>query len=296
MLNTALYAITVIIWGTTWYAIHLQIGDVAAHVSILFRFILACSVMFTIVVLFKKRQPMQPIDHAFCVLQGLCLFCLNFLTFYTASHYVSSGLLSVIFSLATVFNSLNAWLWFGKRPSRRVLVGAIMGVIGIGLLFSPSIQLSTDNQDWLFGLALAICGTYLFSNGNMVSVRHQNRGLKPLTTNAWSMLYGVIMMAVIIWLQDVPIVISQQTTYWIALVYLAIPGTVIAFTTYLLLIGRIGSDKAAYSTVLYPLIALSISTLFEGQTWDWHSWLGLMFVMLGNIVIFARAFKRPTSV
>ncbi len=288
MVNTGLYLLTVLIWGTTWIAIKLQLGEVAVQASILYRFSLAALVLFAVLLLSRRLQKIERSDHLFCFIQGCCLFCFNFFCIYTATGYISSGLASVIFSMATVMNVINNRLWFGLRPALRTVLGSCLGLAGVAALFWPQITDGGFNADVLLGMGLAALGTWFFSSGNMVSVRHQKKGLKTTTTNAWSMFYGVLMMSVIILLQGVPLTFSWETGYISSLLYLAIPGTVIGFTAYLILVGRIGADKAAYSTVMFPAVALTISTFYEGYQWTELALLGFGLVVLGNVMIFAR--------
>lgn len=293
MLNIGLYLLTVLIWGTTWIAIKLQLGEVAVQASILYRFSLAALVLFAVLLVSRRLQKLERSDHLFCFVQGCCLFCFNFVFIYSATGYISSGLASVIFSMATVMNVVNNRLWFGRRPALRTVLGSVLGLSGVVALFWPELQADGVtgaglNTDTLLGMGLAALGTWFFSSGNMVSVRHQKKGLKTTTTNAWSMLYGVLTMSLIILIQDVPLTFSTEVDYIGSLVYLAIPGTVIGFTAYLILVGRIGADKAAYSTVMFPAVALTISALYEGYQWAELSLLGFTLVVLGNVMIFAR--------
>lgn len=288
MLNTSLYLATVLIWGTTWIAIKLQLGDVAVQASIIYRFILAGGAMFLMLLLFRRLQKLNKEDHLFCLLQGCCLFSFNFYCFYTATGYISSGLASVIFSMATVMNVINNRLWFGTRPTPRTLIGSAIGLTGITLLFWPEITAGGFNQEVLLGVGLAVMGVWLFSSGNMVSVRHQKKGLRTPSTNAWSIFYGVIVLGITALIQGVEFSFSSDPVYLYSLFYLAIPGTVIAFTTYLMLVGRIGADKAAYSTVMFPAVALTVSTFYEGYQWTPMAAVGFCLVMAGNLTIFAR--------
>ncbi|MBB1488583.1 DMT family transporter [Oceanospirillum sediminis] len=288
MFNAGLYLATVLIWGTTWIAIKLQLGDVAVQASIIYRFILAGCAMFLILLISRRLQKLDIQDHLFCVLQGACLFSFNFYCFYTATGYISSGLASVIFSMATVMNVINNRIWFGTRPTQRTLIGSVTGLTGITLLFWPEITAGGFNQDVLFGASLGALGVWLFSSGNMVSVRHQKKGLRPPSTNAWSIFYGVMILGITAIIQGVEFSFSSEPQYLWSLLYLAIPGTVIAFTTYLMLVGRIGADKAAYSTVMFPAVALTVSTFYEGYQWTSLAAAGFALVMLGNVMIFAR--------
>ncbi len=294
-MNILLYVLTVLIWGTTWIAIKLQLGEVAVEASVIYRFCLAGMVLFAALLLSRRLQPMSGRDHLFCLLQGGCLFSLNFYCFYLATGYIASGLASVVFSLATVFNAVNQRLFFGESPRRATVVGSLLGVLGIVALFRGDLQNSpADSGSW-WGFALAAFGTLLFSLGNMLSLRHQRCGLRPPTTNAWGIIYGVLIMTLIAVLKGVSFGFSERPEYLASLIYLAVPGTVIAFTCYLLLVGRIGADRAAYTTVLFPVVALTISTWVEGYQWGISSVIGFGLVLAGNLVIFGRYRKVPAS-
>ncbi|PVZ66423.1 DMT family transporter [Pelagibaculum spongiae] len=289
MFNGFLYLATVLIWGTTWYAIKLQLGVVDIEVSMLYRFALACIVMWLI--MGRRLQPINGKDHLFCFAQGATLFSFNFLCFYTATQTITSGLLAVVFSFATVMNALNGWWVFGQKPSIRVLLGSAIGLTGITALFAPEFS-GEMKPELLQGLGLATLGTWLFSMGNMISVRHQKKGLRPPTTNSWGLLYGVLILLLLTGLGDAQYNFDMSWQYSASLGYLAVFGTVIAFTTYLLLVGRIGADKAAYSTVLFPVVALLMSSWLEGYQWSMMAFVGLALVIAGNLVIFAKIPSR----
>ncbi|MGI9275745.1 MAG: DMT family transporter [Endozoicomonas sp.] len=288
MLTAVLYAVTVLVWGTTWLAITFQLGTVPVTVSIVYRFALAGLVLFAVLGFSRKLQSMNVKDHAFTLLQGCCLFCFNFYCFYASMQYINSGLSSVVFSLATVCNCFFSWLIYQKKPSARVVAGSAVGVLGIIAMFWPELASDRDFSTVLRGVMLAVTGTVFFSLGNMISVRHQTNGLKPLTTNAWGMLYGIAVLSAVTLLQGETFTFDWRPQYIASLLYLAIPGSVVVFTTYLLLIMRIGADRAAYSTVMFPVVALSLSTIFEGYEWTALAGIGFVLVIAGNILIFAR--------
>ncbi|WP_178391947.1 EamA family transporter, partial [Pseudomonas putida] len=130
-MNLSLYLLTVLIWGTTWIALKLQLGVVAIPVSIVYRFALAALVLFAFLLLSRKLQPMNRRGHLVCVAQGLCLFCLNFMCFLTASQWVTTGLIAVVFSTATLWNALNARVFFGQKIAANVLFGGALGLAGL---------------------------------------------------------------------------------------------------------------------------------------------------------------------
>ncbi|HLD66089.1 MAG TPA: DMT family transporter [Pseudomonas sp.] len=287
-MNLSLYLLTVLIWGTTWIAIKLQLQVVAIPVSIAYRFGLAAAVLFIGLLLSRRLQKVDGRGQLFCLAQGLCLFCLNFLCFYNASQWIPSGLIAVVFSTSTLWNALSARLFFGQRIAVNVLVGGALGLAGLGLLFWPELAGHAASRETLIGLGLALIGTLCFSAGNMLSSLQQRAGLRPLTTNAWGMLYGALLLVGYCLASGTPFGFEWNGRYIGSLLYLAIPGSVIGFTAYLTLVGRMGPERAAYCTVLFPLVALNISAYAEGYQWTAPALVGLVLVMLGNVLVFRK--------
>jgi len=287
-MNLSLYLLTVLIWGTTWIAIKLQVGSVAIPLSIAYRFGLAALVLFAFLLIARRLQPVNRRGQLLCLAQGLCLFCLNFLCFYTASQWIPSGLIAVVFSTATLWNALNARVFFGQKIAFNVMTGGALGLMGLALLFWPEVAGHQASRETLIGLGLALIGTLCFSAGNMLSSLQQKAGLRPLTTNAWGMLYGALILTAYCVLSGTPLTIDWRPQYLGSLLYLAIPGSVIGFTAYLTLVGRMGPERAAYCTVLFPVVALNISAFAEGYQWSVPALLGLVLVMAGNVLVFRK--------
>lgn len=285
-MNPFLYLLTVLIWGSTWIAIKWQLGVVPAPVSIAYRFWIAAAVL--LLILFVMRKPVRPPRAAwpYLLAQGLALFCCNFLCFYYASQWVPSGLVAVVFSTAPLWNSINGRLFLGRALQPQVILGALLGLGGIAMLFLPQMSGHWGEGAMLGGLGLALLGTLFFSAGNLLSSRMQSLGLTPWLTNTWAMFFGAAILTVIGMLLGLPFAIETTPRYVGSLLYLAIPGSVIGFTAYLLLVGRLGPEKAAYCTVLFPVVALTISTFFEGYRWSALAFAGLACVLAGNLLAF----------
>ncbi|MFN1128144.1 DMT family transporter [Lelliottia nimipressuralis] len=287
-MNALLYGLVVVIWGTTWIAIFLQQGPVAAPVSIFWRFAVASAAMMLVLLALGRLRKLAVRDHLFCMVQGCCVFCFNFWCFYTAAKFINTGLESVIFSMAVLYNAINSFIFFGQRPPARFWAAAILGLLGIITLFWDDLLASGWSHELLLGIGLSALGTYGFSLGNMISLRHQRNGLETMTTNAWAMTYGTLVMGAIALVRGDSFVPEWTMSYIGALLYLAIFGSVIAFGAYFTLVGRIGAGKAAYSTLLFPLVALSISTVYEGYVWHMNAVAGLLLILTGNLVMFTR--------
>jgi len=286
-MNALLYSLVVMIWGTTWIAIGMQQGAVSVPVSIFWRFAIACGLMLLILGLSRRLRPIALKDHLYCVLQGACVFGFNFFCFYHASAWINTGLESVIFSMAVLFNTFNSFLFFGKKPSPRIIPAALLGIAGVIALFWHELVSSSLSPSLLYGIGLSLLGTFGFSLGNMISVRHQQRHLDMLSTNSYAMLYGTLIMGILGLIRGDSFMPEMTLRYLGALFYLAIFGSVIAFGVYFSLVARMGPSKAAYSTLLFPLVALSLSTLYEGYVWHFNAIIGLVMILAGNMVMFA---------
>ncbi|MFK3796552.1 DMT family transporter [Pseudomonas sp. NPDC088444] len=287
-MNISLYLLTVLIWGTTWIALKLQLGEVAIPVSIVYRFGLAALILFVMLLISGKLQKVNRRGQFICLAQGLCLFCVNFMCFYTASRWIPSGLVAVVFSTATLWNALNARVFFKQKVARNVLTGGALGLLGLGCLFWPELSGHSASRETLIGLGLALLGTLCFSAGNMLSSLQQKAGLRPLTTNAYGMLYGAAMLCAYCLISGTPFAFEWNARYIGSLLYLVIPGSVIGFTAYLTLVGRMGPERAAYCTVLFPVVALNVSAYAEGYQWTLPALMGLVLVMVGNVLVFRK--------
>lgn len=287
-MNALMYGLVVVIWGTTWIAIHLQQGPVAAPVSIFWRFALASAIMMLTLLVLKRLRALTIKDHLMCMVQGGCVFGFNFWCFYTAAAWINTGLESVIFSMAVLFNAINSFIFFGQRPPARFFLAAALGLTGIAALFWQDLLTSDLNVNLLLGIGLSALGTLGFSLGNMISLRHQRNGLETMTTNGWAMFYGTLIMGFIALVRGDSFTPEWTVSYLGALVYLALFGSVVGFGVYFTLVGRIGASNAAYSTLLFPLVALTLSTLFEGYRWESNAMVGLALILVGNLVMFTR--------
>ncbi len=295
MTNYLLFSSTVLIWGTTWIAIALQIGPVPVLVSVFYRFAAAALILVGALILTRQMKVPPLRQQPFILAQALCLFCCNFLCFYYAAAYVPSGLISVVFSLATIFNAVNARIFFGDRVSPRTLLAAMLGATGLMLLFGPDIFVAFNPESWK-GIGLSALGTMFFSLGNMASRRNSAAGISPVTANAWGMSYGAATLLSLVLLTATPMVAPPDITYLGALLYLSVIGSVVGFTTYLMLVSRIGSQKAAYATVLFPVVALTLSSIYEDYHWTAIGVAGLLLTLAGNVVMFVRLPIRAKAI
>jgi len=225
--------------------------------------------------------------------QGLCLFSVNYLLFYWCTGLITSGLVAIIFSTVIVMNIINGAVFLNKPVQGVVLLGALVGLLGITLVFWREIEASQQVSELasskvLKGLGIGLVATFFASMGNILSARNQSHQLPVLQTNAFGMAYGAMFMVFYALVSDVPIVFDWSLEYVGSLLYLSIFGSIIAFGAYLTLVGRIGADRAAYATVLFPLVALVISSIFENFEWTPLALVGVGLVLVGNVMVVGR--------
>ncbi len=284
-----IYALVVLIWGTTWYAIKFQLGVVAPEISLVYRFALAAVCVFIYARATGSPLRLSFRDHCMVALQGATLFCLNYWMTYLSTQYLTSGLVAVLFTSIIFFNLVNGRLLFNTRIERRVLVAAVAGVTGVGLLFVPELRAALREPTIAHGAVLALAATYIASLGNMAAARNTQAGLPVVTVNAYGLAYGTVGLAVIAAVRGTPFAFDAHWPYVLSLLYLSLAGTSLAFGMYLALIKRIGASRAAYTSVLFPVVALLVSTLFEGYAWTLPAIFGLAVLVAGNALALGRA-------
>lgn len=291
MHNGFLYVVTVLIWGSTWLAIEFQLGTVAPEVSVFYRYALAAVLLFAWCLLRRKSLRFPLAAHGRFMLMGLLMFCLNYLLAYKAQIYVTSALAAIMFSTMVWMNMINARLFFGARSDGRAIAGSLLGVAGIGVIFYPQAGALSWSDTALFGSMLALAGAFLASLGNMVSQDAQNGGLPIVQSNAWGMAYGALFTALIVVASGEAFSFEWTMSYVVSLVYLAVFGSIIAFGAFLTLLGRIGAHRVGYAMVLFPVVAIALSVLFEGLELTVNLLAGAACVLAGNAFVI-RA-KKP---
>ena len=286
--NAFLYALTSLIWGSTWLAITFQLGTVDPEISVVYRFTLASGILLAYCLI--RRLPMRFTlrEHGLMALQGLTLFSINYVLVYLAELHLASGYVAIVFSLIIVFNVFFGAVFLREPIRPKVLFGGAIGIVGLIMVFLPSLSGLSLSGGQDLGLALALAGTIIASLGNIVSARNQRRKIPVVQANAYGMGYGALITLFIALVRGSEVSFDTSPEYVLSLLYLAIFGTVIAFGSYLTILGRIGPGRAGYIAVIFPIVALLLSTLFEGLTWELLTVMGVGLVIVGNVVAMAR--------
>ena len=287
-LNTALYLSTIVIWGSTWLAITYQLGEVDPLVSVIYRMALASALLFIWCWIKKIPLRLSLGNHRFLFAQGCFLFGFNFWTIYWSEVYLPSGLVAVIFSLLVFFNIINGRLFLNYPVTLQSVVGGLIGLLGISMLFYPEIASFSTSSDGLLGFMLAFIAVALASLGNIIATRNGNTGISVWAINAWSILYGAAVLTVIALLTGTEFTYGSTLEYTLSLVYLSVFGPILAFGAYLKLLINIGPNRAGYSSLIIPFVAIILSTIFESYQWTLLAVAGFVLVALGNFLVLTR--------
>ena len=279
-----LFAICTAIWGSTWLAITFQLGVVPPEVSVVYRFALAAVLIGAWCVATGRSLAFPPATHAWLVGWGATFFGLNYVAVYRAEAQVSSGLVAVVFSTIVFMSAFGMRLFFGTPLTVRMLVAATLGVAGVALLFLPEIASAQQGGQAALGIAYALAATALATGGNLIAVRNHARDLPVFPTTAWGMLYGAGFAALVAMAQGVPWRFEATPAYVASLLYLAAFGSIVAFGCYLTLLKMVGAGPASYLAVSTPVIAMLLTTLFEGYRWTWPAMLGVAMAVAGIVL------------
>ena len=289
--NIILFLIPTFIWGSTWYVIKFQIGDTDPLFSVGYRFALAGVALLMYSKIAKLNLSFSLRKHFFIALQGACLFGINYWLVYMAEEHLTSGLVAVIFSGLIFMNVFLNSIILKAPVNRNVIIGGVIGIVGIALIFKDELTSFNLSDHNFVAFLMALGSVTLASMGNILSAYNQKQKIPVIQTNAFGMLYGSIIVLSIALLSGKSFSIDLSFSYISSLVYLSVFGSIIAFTTYLNLLGKIGPDKSGYISLVMPVIALFISTLLEGYQWTVYGFFGLILI-LGGIFM---ALQRKSS-
>ena len=262
------FLLITLIWSSTWIVIKDQLGTVPPVWSVSYRFLIAAAVMLAIA-RFGGGRGLGRGGHGLALLLGLFQFVVNYNSVYIAELYITSGLAAVVFALLVVPNALLARFCFGARITPRFALGSAVAMAGVALLFVQEMrQSSAPPEAVLTGLAFTLAAVLAASIANVMQLAEGMKARPIAAMLGWAMLYGGLLDAALAWAVAGPPVAEARAGYWIGLLYLSVVASSLAFWLYYRIIRAIGPAKAAYSSVLIPIVAMILSTLFEGYIWS----------------------------
>ena len=284
-----LFIATLLCWGPTWYIIKFQLGTVDPMVSVFYRFFLA-SVIILLFCIYKKINLRFSIkEHFFIAILGIFLFNINYVIFYLSTQYLISGFVALCFSSILFMNVINNIIFHRSSPNIVTLIGGTIGTLGLIIIFYDEIITFEFSSGTSYGIFLGIIATYFASLGNLISAHTSKIKLEVIPVTGLGMFYGSISLVIYLILMGNSFSFELSNQYIFSLIYLSIFGSVFGFSLYLTLIKKLGSNDAAYVAIIMPLMALVVSTFFEGLVWDLSLVLGAIMIVLGNIIILKRS-------
>lgn len=278
------FLIVALIWGSTWYVITGQIGDVPASWSVAWRFALATPAMFIVAIVMGKSLKIGRAGQALAMFIGLSQFCLNFNFVYRSELHLTSGVVAIMFGMLMVPNALFGKLILKQPVTLRFMLGSGVAIMGIAMLLWHEARLSPLGGNVLLGIALAIGGILAASIANVVQANDTGRSLPMVSLLAWSMLYGTVIDFALAWFTSGPPVFPDRWQYWAGITWLALAGSVVTFPLYYTIVRQIGAGRAAYNSVAVIIIAMLISTFIEGYEWSLLAGSGAVLAIAGMVL------------
>ena len=290
-----LYATVVLIWGSTWFAITFQIGTVAEEYSVSYRFALASAALFAYAGVKGHSISIPMARYLPIVAMGVLMFSVSYILVYFGSAYITTGLVAVLYSLIVLFNAALERAFYGTPIDRRLILASITGLTGTGLVFWPEVAALTLADKAVLGIVWIIASVFLAALGNMAAISNTRHGWPIVTVNAHAMAWGALTSSAIGLTLGRELGFAMTAEYVLSLLFLSVFGSCIAFGCFLALIKRIGSARASYASVLFPIVALGISTLFEGYRWTAMGTAGVALILSGNWLALSRMPTRPST-
>ena len=285
MNNLILFISTLLCWSPTWYLIKFQFGVVDPLISIFYRFFIASIIVFIFLILSKKKMSFNLHQHLSFLLLGVTLFSLNYIFFYLANTYLISGIVTIAFSTILIMNILGERIYFKIKSSKETLFAAGFGIVGILIIFGNELLNFKLEDKTHIGIILSFIATFWASTGNLIHQKNSKDKIPFVQSIAYGMLYGSIFTLIVAKFRGAELLFDDSFSYISSLLYLSIIGSVVAFYLYLKLLERIGSARAGYIGVIMPIIALIISTIFEGLQWTNNLIFGLPVLIFGCVLI-----------
>ncbi len=286
-----LYALTVFVWGTTWHAIVYQIAQSTPEFGVTVRFALAGASVLALAAWRGDKLWLPWRAHAPLLVQGLFMYTLSYFCLYHAERHVPSGLVAVGYSASPLLAGLGAWLMWRTAVSARFIVGGLVGLAGVALLFWPELNTASSRPTARLGLVLTVSAVLLSSVGSLSASRNPQRGLSFWPALGWGLVWGALSSALLVLINDnsgQPLRLPLTLSWWLSLLWLAGAGTVVAFSCFLTLQQRVGPGKASAVGVMTPVLALVVSTLFEGYQPDGYTLGGVLLALAGNVLMLRR--------
>jgi drug/metabolite transporter (DMT)-like permease len=292
-MEAILYALLCLIWGSTWLAIKVGLDGVPPFLAAGLRFLLATSLVGLVLAGRRKRFHLTR-DDKVCVLSlGLLVFWLDYAAVYWAELRISSGLTAILFSTMPLMTSLLSTYWTGSETlGARKVAGILVGVVGTALLFWPHERLGGQQ---VLGMLAALIGS-LCAAINLVTMKKHGRHSDPFVLNFLGMGVGTACLLAMSVVTESWATVTWSRDNVLAIVYLAVFGSVIAFSTYYYLIKRMDATIVSLSTLIIPIVALILGRVFLDEIVTLMSVAGIVTILIGVAIAIVPGAKSQGAV
>lgn len=284
------FVIVTLIWGSTWFVIRDGLGEVPAIWSVTYRFVIASLGMAVLLLWRKDSFALDRQGWMLAVMIGLTQFVINYNFVYGAEHYITSGLVAVVFALLIIPNALLSKLVVKSRLSPAFLTGGAIAIIGVSLLLIHEYRTAQEvgglagGGAVIKGIGFTLIAVLAASTSNVVQQLDSARRQNVFALVGWSMAIGAVMDGLFALITVGPPPFPADGRYWAGVSYLALAGSTLTFPLYFVIIRAVGAGQAAWSSVLIPVIAMLISTLLEGYVWTPLAIGGSLLVAVGLVL------------
>jgi drug/metabolite transporter (DMT)-like permease len=274
----AVYALLCLIWGSTWLAIKVGLVGVPPFLGAGLRFLLSATIV-GLVLAVRRRRIVLTRDDKVCVLSlGILVFWLDYGLVYWAEVQISSGLTAVLFSTMPLMTALLSTFWMRSETlSVRKVAGILVGVAGTAVLFWPQEQLGALPA---LGMLSALTGC-LCAAINLVVVKKHGRHSDPFVLNAFGMALGALCLLLMSAALEPWTTVVWTRSNVLAILYLSLFGSVIAFSAFYYLIKRMDATVVSLNTLNIPIVALALGRAFLHETGTPAAVLGIVTILAG---------------
>lgn len=275
------------IWGSTWLFIKLGLQDLPPLTFAGIRFVIACTILFVFIRIRGLHLPTTRSDWGFLAVTGILSFGLNYGLVFWGEQYISSGLAAVLQSTLPAFGIVFAHLHLpGERLSWAKIFGVILGVCGVGVVFSN--QLAVEGRQAFAG-CVALVLSALFAAYANVLVKARGTKLDPAILAGGQMFFGLLLLfAVGLPMEGNPLNFRWTPMALLSLFYLAVVGSVIAFVLYYWLVLKIDVTKSMLIALVTPVVAVILGMIVLDEEIGWRTLIGGAMIMTGISFIVVR--------
>jgi len=268
------------IWGSTWLFIKIGLDDLPPLTFAGIRFVIACTILVAIIRIRGLAWPRSSSDWKLLALTGVLSFTVNYGTIFWGEQHISSGLAAVLQATIPVFGLVIAHYYLPGEPMTwPKLFGVVLGIFGVGVVFSN--QLAVAGGKALAGSVAVVVGSAVVAYSNVL-IKARGRKMDPAILAAGQMFFGLIPLLVI----GIPLEGSPFGFHWtlravLALFYLAIVGSVIAFILYYWLVHNMDVTKSMMIALVTPVVAVIVGMIVLHEELNWRTVVGGGMIMMG---------------